>query len=150
MTHKNTVHGHASRAGISPTYSSWQRMLDRCLNKNNPRYAYYGGIDITVCERWLYFQNFLEDMGEKPEGLTLERINNNQGYYPENCKWATYDEQAANKGNYKNNTSGCKGVSWCQRGKAWQAYINRKGKRMFLGYYKDIEDAINARRQAEI
>lgn len=150
MTHKNTIHGHSKRStGVSSTYVCWQNMRRRCYDKNNVAYERYGELDIGVCDKWQQFEGFLEDMGEKPDGLTLERIDNNKGYSKDNCKWATYAEQSYNKGDYKNNTNGYKGVSWGERGKQWQAYINRNKKRIFLGYFKDIADAIEARKQAE-
>lgn len=80
----------------TPTYSAWDAMIQRCTNPNSLKYSDYGGRGITVCDRWLVFSNFLEDMGVKPDGLELERMDNNNGYFPGNCKWATRVEQARN------------------------------------------------------
>lgn len=87
-----TRHGYAYTA----THRAWRHMKNRCLNKNDKRYSEWGGRGITVCERWLTFENFLADMGEKPEGLSLDRINNELGYSPENCRWATSQQQSKN------------------------------------------------------
>lgn len=90
----HTVHGGVT----SIEYGIWRNMLQRCANVNNPRYADYGGRGIRVCERWERFQNFLADMGLKPEGKTLDRYPNNDGPYElANCRWATPMEQAANR-----------------------------------------------------
>jgi hypothetical protein len=86
--------------GMSYTsvYNVWCEMKRRCLNKNNKDFKYYGGRGIKVCERWIEsFEKFIEDMGERPAGLTLERINNEGDYKPGNCKWATRKEQMANR-----------------------------------------------------
>jgi hypothetical protein len=86
-------HGmHATR-----TYKSWRSMINRCTNPNTPGYASYGGRGITVCDRWLIFEPFLADMGVRPEGRTLDRINNDGNYEPGNCRWATRFEQQRNK-----------------------------------------------------
>lgn len=82
----------------TPSYLSWAAMKSRCYNKKTKAYKYYGGRGIKVCDRWLSsFENFLEDMGERPKNMILERINNNKGYYKNNCKWATWEEQANNR-----------------------------------------------------
>ena len=101
--HGNTKHGHSLRNGKpSPIYQSWKAMKARCQNPNHPDYNYYGGRGIKVCERWMDFANFLEDMGEKPKGLTLDRVDNNGDYEPSNCRWATPKQQAQNKRDHKN------------------------------------------------
>jgi len=90
-------HGHSSHTDQSRTYVSWSGMLQRCLNPKSHKYNRYGGAGVTVCKEWLTFDGFLADMGERPEGKSLDRIDNDKGYFKGNCRWATSKEQMANR-----------------------------------------------------
>lgn len=94
---RSTRHGYCSHTEQSPEYRSWAHMKSRCSNPNNSKYDDYGGRGITVCERWLKFENFIADMGSRPQGKTLDRIDNDGNYEPGNCKWSTWSEQQKNK-----------------------------------------------------
>jgi hypothetical protein len=80
----------------TPEHAIWRGMLNRCHNVRGKNYTAYGGRGIKVCEQWLKFENFLADMGKRPGNLSLDRINNDGNYEPENCRWATHKEQMNN------------------------------------------------------
>lgn len=97
-------HGHTSSRGgktyMSPTYYSWMKMKDRVLNPNHVHYDKYGGAGVTICEQWMLFENFLTDVGVRPEGKTLDRYPDSNGNYtPDNVRWATRKQQARNRQN---------------------------------------------------
>lgn len=86
-------------------YTTWATMKSRCYNSNSFKFKHYGARGITVCERWLNsFPNFLEDMGDRPDGMTLSRIDNDGPYCKENCEWQTPSQQNYNRRKYKRNT----------------------------------------------
>jgi hypothetical protein len=90
---RKTTHGMYK----TPVYQSWDSMIQRCTNPATKKFSDYGGRGIAVCERWLAFENFYADMGDRPEGHTLDRINVNGNYEPGNCRWATAKQQSRNK-----------------------------------------------------
>ena len=97
---RSTKHGHASSAGPSREYYSWQCAQSRCTNSNDKDYKNYGGRGISFCERWSGdggFERFLEDMGPRPDGHTLDRKDTNGNYEPSNCRWATEVSQQRNR-----------------------------------------------------
>lgn len=100
---KNLLGGGRRSHGLSDTreYKSWASMLQRCRNPKDPSFSLYGERGIRVCNEWLDFSNFLADMGERPEGTSLDRVDPNGDYTPENCRWATCSEQIANRRRYR-------------------------------------------------
>lgn len=128
----------------TPEHYSYRSMKSRCLNKNAREYPQYGGRGITICDRWIGdngFENFLEDLGERPENTTLDRKDVNGNYEPSNCRWTDWSTQNHNQRIRSTNKSGYRGVSLESRSKKWIATIWKNYKMLSLGLYKDPEQA---------
>lgn len=95
-TQTNFKHGHCINSISTPIYTVWLAIHDRCNNTKKRAYKHYGARGITVCKRWNDFAKFLADMSPRPKGLTIDRINNDGNYEPDNCRWATYKQQKRN------------------------------------------------------
>lgn len=123
----------------TPTYNSWDGMRARCRNPKNPHYKNYGGRGIDYIEDWHDFNNFLKDMGERPIGKTLDRINNDGPYCKENCKWSSRREQNLNRRDM--NKLGYVGVNRASSGNKFEAKINVDGKVKVLGRFDTPKEA---------
>lgn len=130
-------------------YGIWINMRDRCNNPFNQNYHRYGGRGIYVCDSWdESFINFYADMGDRPEGMSIDRIDNNKGYSPDNCRWATNLQQSVNKNPIKGTVSGHRGVY--RHGAKWRVTLMANGVKHVIGSYTDIDDAVAARRAGEL
>lgn len=128
----------------SPEYHAWGNMIQRCENKNHPEYKNYGGRGIVVCKEWRSsFERFFEDMGEKPSPkFSLDRINNEKGYFKENCRWTDASTQATNQREKENKTTGIKNISYSKRDGLYYVAIERKGQRRRKAF-KRLDDAVS-------
>lgn len=128
----------------SPEYHAWGNMIQRCRNRNHPEYKNYGARGIIVCEEWQSsFERFFEDMGEKPDPkFSLDRINNEEGYFKENCRWTDASTQARNQREKENKTTGIKNISYSKRDGLYYVNIERKGQRRRKAF-KRLDDAVS-------
>lgn len=127
-------------------YRLWNGIMQRCTNPNRKDYISYGGRGITVCDRWKVFKNFADDMYPTfKEGLSIDRINNDLGYSPENCRWATKTVQSRNtKVLQKNNSTGYRGVIFVKSRNIFRVQIGLNSKLIHLGYFTDKLEAAKA------
>lgn len=142
---------HVEKHGMCthPLYTTWLHMRSRCHSPENSSYARYGARGIQVCDGWRYsFSAFVADVGERPPGHTLDRIDNDGDYAPGNVRWAVQATQVKNQNARRDNTSGHKGVSWDGRRAKWRAYKGGGETRVELGSFKSLPDAIAARHRA--
>lgn len=127
-------------------FNIWHSMVKRTTVPSTSGYENYGGRGIKVCDRWITsFSTFLEDMGERPSSEhSIDRIDNDKDYSPENCRWATKRQQSLNKRNNKRKISSYRGVCLDTLGKRWRAYIKPSGKYIHLGVFSAEVDAAKA------
>ena len=118
-------HGHCGPKK-SKTYTGWRCMKARCGNKKNNNYKHYGDRGIKICERWMTFENFLADMGERPEGAQLDRIDMDGNYEPGNCRWVSVSANLKNRRKRAAIQSMHDGVTWNSLCKKWQTTIVKR------------------------
>jgi hypothetical protein len=136
-----TVHGKSSGGA----YRSWVSIKARCNDKENKSYTNYGGRGIKMCERWNDFELFLSDMGPRPGGLSIDRKDNDDGYYKENCRWSTRTVQSRNR---RPRTELPCGIRRLESG-SYAAGIGVNRKKIYLGSSKSLDEVIRMRLEAE-
>lgn len=144
--HTHPRHNHGYRG--TSIYRCWRNMKDRCTNPNNNSWHRYGGRGITVCERWNYFVNFIEDMGIPATSLQIDRIDNDKGYYKENCRWVSHKQNSRNK-------AGTVFLTYQGETKSlmdWAEYIGITGRDLRRRIYRGwpVERILNQRTRSEL
>lgn len=163
-THALTTHGMTR----TPTWIVWNGIIQRCINSKNPAFGKYGGRGIRICERWYAsFMAFYEDMGSRPEGMSIDRRDNNGNYscgkcddcvvngWTMNCRWTDRTTQQYNRGkqatkNGQPTSSQYIGVCWSNAVSRWRADVRLPGRNKFLGHFDNEEEAARARDAAVI
>lgn len=126
-------------------YAAWNNMMTRCYNKKAGDYPYYGGRGIAVCQRWQDgVEDFIKDMGKKPEGLTLERIDVNGDYEPGNCTWVSHRQQMLNR-RWPLPKTGARGIRFSHNRKRFEATASVMNKMNYIGSYETLQEAVDAR-----
>lgn len=140
---KETTSKASKTHGMSKTkiYHAWNNMMKRCFNEKDPSYKNYGERGISVCQRWLVFENFFEDMGHPPKDMSLDRINNDSGYTKDNCRWTDKSTQNVNKRPWKESSTGVRNISYSERDNLYEVGIKRHGKR-YRKHFKELESAV--------
>ena len=145
ISESSTKHGMSG----TPTHMSWRKMIERCYSESYVEKEHYQDRGILVCEKWHKFEGFYEDMGERPEGMTLDRINGNLGYSKDNCRWANLGIQAFNRKMNANNSSGRTGVFLLPNG-LYKAMIGFKNENILLINNTSFHKACEIRAEAEL
>lgn len=133
-------------------FKIWQGMKQRCNNPNNKDYELYGGRGIRICEEWDSSASFMEWAIKNGynEGLTIDRVDVNGNYEPSNCRWATHTQQARNKRMQRNNSVGHNGIHYEKERNKYRTTIYVNNKRVDLGRYNSLEEAVKARKDGEV
>ena len=138
-------HGHAARGEEHPLYRTWVAMRARCNDPNHLHFKYYGGRGIKVCERWDDFPKFLSDVGERPPGKVLDRIDNDGNYEPGNIRWVTPKELIKNRRPQQVRRDSCSGIKGVYKnGSRWQAAVYYNGKTHYIKTFDTPQEAARA------